>query len=92
MGKKQMFAQMMLETQVLFLLQLVWGWLGLRASLQKGGVQVTQGSLARSQVVERTMQWHRMASRGRQKHWSEAVGTGQGPQAGWEVGLRSPCP
>lgn len=56
-GKEQLFTQMIPEIQVLFLLQPVWAWLGLRASLRKGGVQVSQGSVALPQVVERTMQW-----------------------------------
>ena len=94
-GKEQLFTQMIPEIPVLFLLQPVWAWLGLRSPLRKGGVQVSQGSVALPQVVERTMQWQSMASRGRQRRWSEAVGTCKGPQAGclsWEVGLRSPCP
>lgn len=48
-GKEQLFTQMMPEIQVLSLLRPVWGWLGLRASLQNCGVKGIQGRVALSQ-------------------------------------------
>lgn len=46
MGKEQLFTQMMPEIQVLSLLWPVWGWLGLRASLQNCWVKGIQGRVA----------------------------------------------
>ena len=75
--------------QVLFMHHLTWGWLGLGASLQTGEARVTQWSRALPRVVERNMQWHGIASRGRQKHQSEAVWKGEGPPVGghWQMSL-----